>query len=223
MNAGPDDPAVPEPRPQGDDAGVGQVPAPSLRKASGPWARNGTRPARQPRSARAQSVTYAAVSSLHALRRMPVDDNDLRRAAGAFPTGVAVVTAVGADGTRVGLTVNSFTSVSLDPPLVLVCVHRKAASLSVIEGSRRFGISILGKSQRALALRFAKPAEDKFEGLPWRVGVLGVPLLDGALAHVECILARVFDGGDHEIVLGYVQRAKTYPGEPLIFHRSTLA
>jgi flavin reductase (DIM6/NTAB) family NADH-FMN oxidoreductase RutF len=223
MSAGCDNPAVPEPRAQGDDAGGGDVPAPPLRRPGGPWARNGTRPARQPDHARPPSAAQVAVSSVHALRRLPVGDNDLKRAAGAFPTGVAVVTAVGADGTRVGLTVNSFTSVSLDPPLVLVCVHRRAPSLSVIEGSRRFGISILGKSQQALALRFAKSAEDKFEGLPWRVGVLGVPLLDGALAHVECILARVFDGGDHEIVLGYVQRANTYPGEPLIFHRSRLA
>jgi len=161
-----------------------------------------------------------AVGNLHALRRTPVRASDFKRAAGAFPTGVAVVTAVAADGTRVGLTVNSFTSVSLDPPLVLVCVHRRAPSLAVIETGRRFGISILARSQRTLALRFAKPAEDKFAGLPWRVGVLGVPLLDGAVAHVECVLARILDGGDHDIVLGHVQRAQAFAGEPLVFHRS---
>jgi flavin reductase (DIM6/NTAB) family NADH-FMN oxidoreductase RutF len=163
------------------------------------------------------------VADPHALRRAPVRDGDVKRAAGAFPTGVAVVTAVAADGTRVGLTVNSFTSVSLDPPLVLVCVRRRAPSLAVIESGGRFGISILAKSQRALALRFARPAEDKFAGLPWRVGVLGVPLLDGAVAHVECLLARVLDGGDHEIVLGHVQRARAFAGEPLVFHRSGFA
>jgi len=168
-------------------------------------------------------VSTVAVGTLNALRRTPVRDSDFRRAAGAFPTGVAVVTAVATDGARVGLTVNSFTSVSLDPPLVLVCVHRQAPSLAVIEGGRRFGISILAKSQRTLALRFAKPAEDKFAGLSWRVGVLGVPLLDGAVAHVECILARILDGGDHKIVIGHVQRARTYTGEPLVFHRSGFA
>jgi flavin reductase (DIM6/NTAB) family NADH-FMN oxidoreductase RutF len=151
-----------------------------------------------------------------------VRDGDFKQAAGAFPTGVAVVTAVGGDGTRVGLTVSSFTSVSLDPPLVLVCVDRRSPSLAVVTASGRFGISILGRAQRALALRFAKPAEDKFEGLPWRVGLLGVPLLDGAVAHVECVLARVLDGGDHDIVLGHVQRAQAFPGEPLVFHRSRL-
>jgi 4-hydroxyphenylacetate 3-hydroxylase, reductase component len=157
------------------------------------------------------------------LRRVPVRDNDFRRAAGAFPTGVAVMTTVAPDGSRVGLTVNSFTSVSLDPPLVLVCVDCRAPSLAVIEGSRRFGISILAKSQRALALRFARPSEDKFAGLPWRVGLLGVPLLDGSLAHVECLLASKLDGGDHYIILGHVQRAQSYPGDPLVFHRSRLA
>ena len=79
------------------------------------------------------------------------------------------------------------------------------------------------KSQRTLALRFAKPAEDKFAGLPWRVGLLGVPLLDGAVAHVECILAQKLDAGDHDIVLGHVQRAQSYPGEPLVFHHSRLS
>jgi flavin reductase (DIM6/NTAB) family NADH-FMN oxidoreductase RutF len=159
---------------------------------------------------------------VHGLRRAPVRDSDFKRAAGAFPTGVAVVTAAAADGTRVGLTVSSFTSVSLDPPLVLVCVDRRSPSLEVVTASRRFGISILGSAQRALALRFAKPAEDKFVGLPWRVGLLGVPLLDGAVAHVECILARILDGGDHDILLGHVQRAQAFPGEPLVFHRSRL-
>ena len=150
-----------------------------------------------------------------------LEPRHLRFCLSRFVTGVAVVSYV-ADGEPRGVTVNSFTSVSMDPPLILVCVHRRAPSLGVIEASRRFGISILGKSQRALALRFAKPAEDKFQGLPWRVGVLGVPLLDGAVAHVECIVARVLDGGDHEIVLGHVQRARAYPGEPLVFHRSRL-
>ncbi len=195
-----------------------------LRKARAPWAREQARPPRQSSrgNARLPGAPRAA-GNLHALRRAPVRDTDFKRAAGAFPTGVAVVTAVASDGTRVGLTVNSFTSVSLDPPLVLVCVDRRAASLAVIEGSRRFGISILAKSQRTLALRFAKPAEDKFAGLPWRVGLLGVPLLDGAVAHVECILAQKLDGGDHDIVLGHVQRAQSYPGDPLVFHRSRLS
>lgn len=164
-----------------------------------------------------------AVGTQHALRRTTVRDSDFKRAAGAFPTGVAVVTAVAADGTRIGLTVNSFASVSLDPPLVLICVHRRAPSLAVIEEGRRFGISVLAKSQRTLALRFARPAEDKFAGLPWRVGVLGVPLLDGAVAHVECVLAQLLDGGDHKIVLGQVQRARAFTGEPLVFHRSAFA
>jgi 3-hydroxy-9,10-secoandrosta-1,3,5(10)-triene-9,17-dione monooxygenase reductase component len=154
------------------------------------------------------------------LRRAPLRERDFKRAAGAFPTGVAVVTACDPEGKRYGLTVNSYTSVSLDPPLVLVCVDRRAASLAVLVTSKRFGISVLGKTQRELALRFARPAEDKFAGLPWRVGLLGVPLLDGSVAHVECSLDRVEDGGDHQIVLGCVQRAQAFDGDPLVFHRS---
>jgi len=156
------------------------------------------------------------------LRRAPLRDSDFKRAAGSFPTGVAVVTTCDADGVGHGLTVSSFTSVSLDPPLVLVCVSRRATSLPVLLTAGRFGISVLARSQRALALRFARPAPDKFAGLQWRVGLLGVPLLDGSVAHVECEVARTVDGGDHDIVLGHVHRAQAFPGEPLVFHRSKL-
>jgi flavin reductase (DIM6/NTAB) family NADH-FMN oxidoreductase RutF len=143
-----------------------------------------------------------------------------KQAVGAFTTGVTVVTSCDLEGQKFGLTANSFTSCSLDPPLVLFCVDDRAPSLQSLEASGHFAINVLAADQQAVAMQFARPAPDKFSGLPWRVGIFGAPLLDGCIAHIECTLEHTYAGGDHHIMVGRVHRVRVHEGEPLIFHRS---
>ena len=137
-----------------------------------------------------------------------------------FPTGVAVITTRTSDGQPAGLTCNSFSSVSLEPPLVLFCVGERAPSLDGFASSQHFAINVLASDQEDIARRFARPASDKFAGLAWRTGIFGAPLLDRCIAHIECKLEHVVPGGDHVIVIGRVHRVRVYEGEPLVFHRS---
>ena len=160
------------------------------------------------------------MSGTSQLRAGRVDTWDFKQAVGVFTTGVTVVTTCDEDGTRYGLTANSFASVSLEPPLVLFCVDLRAPSLSGFTRSQHFAINVLASDQEDVAKRFARPAEDKFARLAWRVGIFGDPLLDRCIAHIECKLEHWFESGDHAIVIGRVHRVKFYAGEPLIFHRS---
>ena len=134
------------------------------------------------------------------------DPRDLRKALGTFATGVAIITTCDADGRLFGLTGNSFSSVSLDPPLVLWSLARKAPSLQAFRNATHFGVSVLGGEHRDLAARFATPLPDKFAGVPFWPGEFGVPLLEGAVAHFECRIVDRYYGGDHEIYLGRVER-----------------
>jgi flavin reductase (DIM6/NTAB) family NADH-FMN oxidoreductase RutF len=154
------------------------------------------------------------------LRAGQLDSVDVRQAVGVFTTGVTVVTTCDDSGTRYGLTANSFASVSLEPPLVLFCVSHQAPSLDGFHRSRHFAINVLASDQEEIAKRFARPADDKFSGLDWRVGIFGAPLLDRCIAHIECTFEHHYPSGDHDIVIGRVHRVRTYQGEPLIFHRS---
>jgi flavin reductase (DIM6/NTAB) family NADH-FMN oxidoreductase RutF len=154
------------------------------------------------------------------LRAPRLDSWDFRQAVGAFTTGVTVVTTIDEDGGRHGLTANSFTSVSLEPPLVLFCLSERAPSLDGFAASKHFAINVLASDQEDIARRFARPAPDKFAGLAWRTGIFGAPLLDRCIAHIECKLEHVVPGGDHVIVIGRVHRVRAYDGEPLVFHRS---
>src|SRR5579859_2913910 len=139
-----------------------------------------------------------AMAGTAQLRAGKLDTWDFKQAVGAFTTGVTVVTTCD-DGTRYGLTANSFASVSLDPPLVLFCVDLRAPSLASFTRSRHFAINVLASDQEAIAKRFARPAEDKFAGLDWRVGIFGAPLLDHCIAHIECKLEHMLESGDHAI------------------------
>ena len=154
------------------------------------------------------------------LRAGQLDTWDFRQAVGVFTTGVTVVTSCDDTGVRYGLTANSFTSVSLEPPLVLFCAYQRAPSLDGLIRSEHFAINVLASDQEEIAMRFARPAEDKLAGLHWRVGIFGAPLLDRCIAHIECTLEQRHPSGDHDIVVGRVHRVKFYAGEPLIFHRS---
>lgn len=150
---------------------------------------------------------------------MPIDKNELRRVMGHFATGVTVITTVNKDGQMLGLTANAFSSVSLDPPLCLISVDKKAESYGSFEESRVFTVNILASDQEALSRKFAVSGGNKFEGVAYRIGANGAPILDGALAYIECKLYAAYDGGDHTIYLGEVQQAEITEGKPLLFFR----
>lgn len=146
------------------------------------------------------------------------DRRELRRALGQFATGVTVVTARADDGRRIGVTANSFTSLSLDPPLVLWCLAKSAPSLPEFLESGHFAVNVLAADQHHLSRQFSTPAPDKFAGVPASEGPGGVPLLDGVLARFTCRHVRNHDGGDHVIFIGEVERYEEFEGEPLVFH-----
>jgi flavin reductase (DIM6/NTAB) family NADH-FMN oxidoreductase RutF len=142
-----------------------------------------------------------------------------RAALGMFATGVTIVTARGADGAPVGLTANSFNSVSLAPPLVLWSLARSAGSMPAFERGSHYAINILAADQRALAERFAGKARDRFKGVPFHEGAGRAPILDGACAVFECFNRSRYEEGDHVIFVGEVERCMARPGaQPLIFH-----
>lgn len=150
----------------------------------------------------------------------PLESRTFRHALGQFATGVAVITAPGVGAERVGMTMSSFNSVSLDPPLVLFSVDRRALSLPALRAAKGFGINVLGHGQEELSNRFARALEDKWAGVEHHEGLNGVPLLKDALAHLECVPYARHDGGDHEIFIVRVLRVSTpNPGAPLIFFR----
>ena len=143
----------------------------------------------------------------------------LRAALGRFATGVTIVTARSADGRPVGLTVNSFNSVSLTPPLVLWSLSQGAASMATFAAGADYAIHVLAAYQRALAERFASKGVDRWEGLDYREGLGGVPLLDGAVAVFECRQRSRYPEGDHVILVGEVLRCShRQNAAPLLYH-----
>lgn len=145
-----------------------------------------------------------------------------RRALGEYVTGVTVITAQGLNGERVGMTMNSFNSVSLDPPLVLFSVGRRALSLPVLETAKGLAVNVLSRGQEELSSRFAKAQSDKWQDVSWTPGYMGAPLLTGALAHFECAPYATYDGGDHVIFVVRVVRFSVAPEhEPLVFCRGS--
>lgn len=142
------------------------------------------------------------------------DSQMLRSAYGSYGTGVTVVTTVPADGSPVGLTVNSFSSVSLDPPLVLWCLDKSANSLQIFEQTSHFAINVLAHDQVDLSNTFASSGEDKFSGLDYTTGAGDAPLLEGSVAQFECESWATYDGGDHIILVGKIvaYRRNNAPG-----------
>lgn len=135
-----------------------------------------------------------------------IDPIEFRHACGQFMTGVTVVTTLGEDGAPVGLTANSFTSVSLDPPMVLVCIGSDTGSVEAFEAGNGLVIHILAAEQRDLSMQFAAKGIDRFEGVDHSPGLNGIPVIDGVLATMECSLAHTYEGGDHLIFVGQVER-----------------
>lgn len=151
------------------------------------------------------------------------DPKDYRRALGRFPTGVAVVTALGADGRAVGMTINSFTSVSLEPPVVAWSIGRKAPSYEVFADARHFVINVLSLEQLSVSAQFSRPSQDKFAGIAWREGVGGVPVLDGCVAQFECSVRERIAVGDHDMLFGDVLRYAHAERLPLAYALSGYA
>jgi flavin reductase (DIM6/NTAB) family NADH-FMN oxidoreductase RutF len=144
---------------------------------------------------------------------------EFRAALGMFATGVTIVTARAAGGQVIGLTANSFNSVSLDPPLVLWSLSRAAGSLAVFSAGSHYAINVLAADQKALAERFAARGADRFVGVSFDEGVGGAPLLHGAAASFECFNRSRYEEGDHVIFVGEVERCGWRPGaSPLLFH-----
>ena len=150
---------------------------------------------------------------------MAIDPRELRNIFGAFATGVTVITTKDTTGKPFGLTANSYTSLSLDPPLVLVCVDKKVDCYACFDQSKVFVVNILSEGQDQLSTRFATKGIEKFEGVAVRQGNLGVPLLDGAVAYIECTLVSAYEGGDHTIYVGEVQAASASGDRPLLFFK----
>ncbi|MGW9182897.1 flavin reductase family protein [Agromyces sp. NPDC055661] len=145
---------------------------------------------------------------------------ELRRAFSAFPTGVVAVCAL-SDGRPVGMAVNSFTSISLEPPLVAVSVARSSTTWPTLATTRRLGMSVLGAGHEVLSRRLSARDVDRFEGTQWRAGSEGAILIEGAALWLECSVHSVYDGGDHEIVLLEVHESEFFADvPPLVFHQS---
>ncbi|AYQ44167.1 MULTISPECIES: flavin reductase family protein [Burkholderia] len=148
---------------------------------------------------------------------IPQAPGDFRRALGCFATGVTVVTTVDDEGRRIGLTANSFSSVSIDPPLILWSLARRSPNLRAFERCRFFAVNVLAGSQQDICTRFAKPIDDRFSGVDTVDGQGGVPLIAGAVAQFECENEIVHAGGDHAIFVGRVNRFRWHEQAPLVF------
>jgi len=143
----------------------------------------------------------------------------LRNALGQFATGVTVVTTLTEGRCPVGVTANSFTSVSLEPPLILWNLRKASRSFSAFERSRGFVVNVLSEAQRDIAMRFASPFDDRFSDISWHEGVCGAPVIEGSLATFQCDYVAQYPGGDHGIFVGRVLSFQTVSGRPLLFFR----
>lgn len=163
------------------------------------------------------------MSSIGESPKSTVDPAALRRALGCFPTGVAVVTTLGTARTPIGITVSSFNSVSMDPPLILWSLTRRAGSLAAFKDHGAFAVNVLAAEQEPLCRHFASATGDRFADVAWRPGIDDVPVLDGAVAVFECRTYAVYPGGDHEIFLGEVVRYDHWDTVPLVFGKGRLS
>jgi flavin reductase (DIM6/NTAB) family NADH-FMN oxidoreductase RutF len=145
------------------------------------------------------------------------DPKELRRVMGLFATGVTVLTTRDDQGRPYGLTANAVTSLSLTPPLLLICIDKKAETHPHFLTSRCFVVNILSEGQEELSTRFAKSGGDKFGSLPFSANQDGVPVLEHTLAHLECRIVETHEGGDHVIHIGEVRHAEARGGRPLLY------
>jgi flavin reductase (DIM6/NTAB) family NADH-FMN oxidoreductase RutF len=160
---------------------------------------------------------------LHSDSLTHLDGDEFRRACARFATGVCVLTTRTQDGRPHGLTVNSFASLSLDPPLVMAAIARASAYLAAFESSEFFAVNILTEEQRHLSIRFARREEGRFNGAPWSPGTTGSPVFEETLGVIECRTMQWLDAGDHRVLVGQAVAAVVRQGRPLLFFESGYA
>jgi len=141
-----------------------------------------------------------------------------REACAKFATGVAVATVLAPDGAPHGLTISSFTAVSIEPPLILVCIDYACAFLEHFRASTHFGVNVLAETQRDLSVIFAEKPEGRFEGVEWNSSASGVPLLQNCLTNLECRVWSIVEAGDHAVFLAEVVEAESREGQPLLYY-----
>lgn len=154
---------------------------------------------------------------------MSVEKADFRRALGHFAAGVTVVTSKFDDATRAGITVTAFSSLSLDPPLVLVCIDRRARIHDRLQIGGNFAVNMMSQEQEFVSRRFASSEPDPFREIGYRDGLLGAPVIEGAIAAVECRIVERLPGGDHTILVGQVEATHFAEGKPLVYFRGGYA
>lgn len=150
---------------------------------------------------------------------MTIEQQKLRQCFGTFMTGVTVVTAVDQDGKPIGFTANSFTSVSLDPPLLLVCIDNKSDHLETYSNGSGFMINVLADDQKDISNRFASPIDDRFDGVAWEKSKRGNPMLSGTAGYFDCSTENIIDAGDHKIIIGRVHECDANDKHGLGYHR----
>jgi flavin reductase (DIM6/NTAB) family NADH-FMN oxidoreductase RutF len=145
----------------------------------------------------------------------PVSSEEFRHACSRFASGVTIATVLDASGNPHGLTVSSFTSVSLTPPLVLICIDHRVTLIEYFRANKHFGINVLAEHQQSVSELFARKGTDRFAGVEWEPGQTGVPLIPGVLAAIECRVHERFTSGDHDIFIGLMVRTRVIDGAPL--------
>lgn len=150
---------------------------------------------------------------------MSVTEDEFRNVLGRFPSGVTVVTTVGADGRDCGITVSAFSSVSLVPPLVMICIERTASAHEPLTTAPGFVVNVLSAEQEQVARRFSIVDIDRFEGVGYSRAPSGIAVLDDVVAVIECRRTTLYDGGDHTIVVGRVEGARAENHKPLLYYR----
>ena len=151
-------------------------------------------------------------------QRMAVSSEEFRRACGRFATGVAIAAVTDESGIPHGLTISSFTSVSLEPPLILICLGHAVTNIEEFRRARYLGLSFLTEEQRSLSDRFARKGHDRFDGVAWHRGGTGAPLIAGALGAMECAAYQRFTSGDHDIFVTEVMHTEVGDGSPLVHY-----
>ncbi|WP_232699277.1 flavin reductase family protein [Brevibacillus daliensis] len=151
-----------------------------------------------------------------------MDDKQFRRTLGSFASGVTIVTGVDQEKRKVGLTVSAFSSLSLNPPLILVCIDKRSDSLSAFAKGRPFAINILSEEQSDTAMIFAKKGIDKFENVTISITEQNVPVLNQNLATLHCEVHNVVEGGDHDIIIGLVKESEIHERKPLLYYNGQL-
>ena len=168
-----------------------------------------------------QSIAALPAGHGHARRpRASVSGAEFRQALGRLAAGTSIVTTFDQEGQKLGLTATAVTALSLDPPLVLVCVDHRAKVLEHLRRSEHLAINVLSEGQHEVSAHFARRGQNRFDGVDWYAGHEGVPLIPGVLASLECRMHRLVDAGDHAILIAEVLGVKHRDGRPLVYYGS---